>query len=199
MTGVPLCSLVSPTTKCWLEKMEEASDVAFTTRAGKAVAFKKGKKQVVATPVESAAEATSAAEPAEPRPSAERGSSAAKRKPRAKAAPAPAESAEPAAPEPAAPPAAPPAEPEPPEPEPPAVRAKPKPRPRAKKSAIREKPPEPLGIELPEQPPPLERQPSTFPVMSSDDFGSLFNEYISSRKSQGRDSRLAMYRSWLAT
>ena len=35
--------------------------------------------------------------------------------------------------------------------------------------------------------------------MSSDDFGSLFSEYISSRKSQGRDSRLAMYRSWLAT
>ena len=68
MTGVPLCSLVSPTTKCWLEKMEEASDVAFTTRAGKAVAFKKGKKQVVATPVESAAEATSAAEPAAPAP-----------------------------------------------------------------------------------------------------------------------------------
>ena len=185
MTGVPLCSLVSPTTKCWLEEMEEASDVAFTTRAGKAVAFKKGKKQVVATPVESAAEATSAAEPAAPVP----------------------EPPEPAAP-PAAPatPAAPPAEP--PEPEPPAVRAsaergssaaKPKPRPRAEKSAIREKPPEPLGIELPERPPPLERQPSTFPVMSSDDFGSLFNEYISSRKSQGRDSRLAMYRSWLAT
>ena len=37
--------------------MEEASDVAFTTRTGKAVAFKKGKKQVVATPVESVAEA----------------------------------------------------------------------------------------------------------------------------------------------
>ena len=186
MTGVPLCSLVSPTTKCWLEKMEEASDVAFTTRAGKAVAFKKGKKQVVATPVESAAEATSAAEPAEPRPSAERGSSAAKRKPRAKAALEPPAERKPRA---KAAPA----------PEPPAPRAKPKPRPRAKKSAIREKPPEPLGIELPERPPPLERQPSTFPVMSSDDFGSLFSEYISSRKSQGRDSRLAMYRSWLAT
>ena len=104
--------------------------------------------------MESAAEATSAAtpEPAEPRPSAERGSSA----------------------------------------------AKPKPRPRAKKSAIQDKPPEPLGIELPERPPPLERQPSTFPVMSADDFGSL-NEYLSSRKSHGRDSRLAMYRTWLAS
>ena len=57
------------------------------------------------------------------------------------------------------------------------------------------KEPEPL----PEQPPPLERQPATFPVLSADEFGSLFNEYISSRKSQGRDSRLAMYRTWLAT
>ena len=37
--------------------MEEASDVAFTTRAGKAVTFKKGKKQIVETPVESVAEA----------------------------------------------------------------------------------------------------------------------------------------------
>ena len=127
--------------------MEEASDVAFTTRAGKAVAFKKR---------EEAGRSNSRGErsgSSARRHSAERGSSA----------------------------------------------AKPKPRPRAKKSAIREKPPEPLGIELPERPPPLERQPSTFPVMSSDDFGSLFSEYISSRKSQGRDSRLAMYRSWLAT
>ena len=79
------------------------------------------------------------------------------------------------------------------------MRAKPKPRPRAKKSAIQDKPPAALGIELPEQPPPLERQPSTFPVLSADEFGSLFNEYISSRKSHGRDSRLAMYRTWLAT
>ena len=212
MTGVPLCSLVSPTTKCWLEKMEEASDVAFTTRAGKAVAFKKGKKQVVATPVESVAEAApdatalsaaaplpSSAEPPRPKPRAAR--SAAKAKAKAAPAEAPAEPAAPLAepPAPAPEPEPAPPEPEPPAPEPPAPRAKPKPRPRAKKSAIREQPPEPLGIELPERPPPLERQPSTFPVMSSDDFGSLFSEYISSRKSQGRDSRLAMYRSWLAT
>ena len=198
----------------------EGKDVSFTTASGKAVTFKskgkpRAKKEVVATPVET--------EPPEPRVRKPR----APKEPAAEDVPAPEPVVDVPAPEPPAPvveaPAPEPAAPEPPpEPsialdgsgsipapdEPPvsvvaapsaegAATAKPKAKrkPRAQ-PGIGKIPPK-QGVDPPPEPPPLERQDAAFPLMSAEDFGMLFGNYLQTQQASKRATKHELYRSWV--
>jgi hypothetical protein len=183
---------------------EEGKDVSFTTASGKAVSFKskgkpRAKKEVVATPVET--------EPPEPRVRKPR----APKEPAAEDVPAPEPVVDVPAPEPPAPvveaPAPEPAAPEPPpEPsipapdEPPvSVVAAPKPKAKRKPRAqpgIGKIPPK-QGVDPPPEPPPLERQDAAFPLMSPEDFGMLFGNYLQTQQASKRATKHELYRSWV--
>ena len=112
------------------------------------------------------------------------------------AAPEPVAPAEPAAP--AAPPPTPeapaPAEAAP-EPVEPVAKPKAKRKPRAQ-PGIGKIPPK-QGVDPPPEPPPLERQDAAFPLMSSEDFGVLFGNYLQAQQMNKRATKRELYRTWV--
>ena len=179
----------------------QAQAVSCKTASGKEVSFNatKGKKakKVTETPVVPELEAALA-------PEAPVRIKRARKKPEAPppegAAPAP-EASAPEKPAPEAPAPEAPAEeapaPEAPAPEPPRPKAKAKRAPRPKKG-ISEKVPGPLGVNPPPEvpdPPELERATN----LAGNDFHAMLEEYMMGKKARSRDSKLAMYRSWLTT
>ena len=189
---------------------EEGKDVSFTTASGKSVSFKskgkpRAKKEVVATPVETEPpeapvrikKPRAPKEPAvEDVPAPDKPVAPVVEEP---APPAP----EPPAPETAAPPptpeapapteAAAPPEPTPIAPEPAKPRAKRKPR---AQPGIGKLPPK-QGLDPPPEPPPLERQDAAFPLMSPEDFGMLFGNYLQTQQASKRATKHELYRSWV--
>ena len=98
---------------------------------------------------------------------------------------------------------------EPPPPPEPVVEQPPEPvaKPKAKRSArgaakpraqpgIGKIPPK-QGVDPPPEPPPLERQEATFPLMSSEDFGVLFGNYLQAQQMNRRATKRELYRTWV--
>ena len=52
-------------------------------------------------------------------------------------------------------------------------------------------------MDPPPEPPPLERQEATFPLMSSEDFGMLFGNYLQAQQLNKRATKHELYRSWV--
>ena len=53
------------------------------------------------------------------------------------------------------------------------------------------------GLDPPPSPPPLERQDAAFPLMSSEDFGMLFGNYLQAKQVNMRATKHELYRSWV--
>ena len=54
-----------------------------------------------------------------------------------------------------------------------------------------------MSLDPPPSPPPLERQEAAFPLMSSEDFGVLFGNYLQAQQMKRRATKRELYRTWV--